>query len=64
MHVCITGDDGILVLDACPTRADFEGFSSNPDTLATSTSAGLPQPRIEPLGRVHDLLISDRVLAS
>lgn len=53
LHVCVAVDDGIVVYDACPSREVFTGFSQSPDFLAAVTAAGLPAPRVEPLGDVH-----------
>ena len=53
LHVCVAHDDGIVVFDACPSREVFTGFSQSPDFLGAVAAAGLPTPRVEPLGDVH-----------
>jgi hypothetical protein len=53
LHVCVALDDGIVVFDACPSRDVFADFSRSPEFLAAVAAAGLPVPRVEPLGDVH-----------
>jgi hypothetical protein len=53
MHVAVVGDGQLTILDACPSREVFEGFSQGEFFLSLLTKCGLPQPKIEPLGEVH-----------
>lgn len=53
LHVCVVHDDGILVLDACPSRAVFEQFSQSPQFRDAVATAGLPSPRVDLVGEVH-----------
>jgi hypothetical protein len=53
LHACVVTASGITVYDGCPSREDFEGFSAGDDFRSAVAAAGLPQPRIEPLGEVH-----------
>ncbi|HEX8864234.1 MAG TPA: hypothetical protein VF821_01140 [Lentzea sp.] len=54
VHACVVRPDGISVYDACPTREEFLAFSTG-DTFRTAlASAGLPEPRIQALGEVHE----------
>jgi hypothetical protein len=53
LHVCVAVDGGIVVFDACPSREVFAGFSQSSEFLAAVGAAGLPTPRVEPLGDVH-----------
>ncbi len=53
LHVCVARDDGIVVLDACPSREVFTDFAQSPEFLSAVAAAGLPTPRVEPLGDVH-----------
>lgn len=57
LRACIRQDGGIVVVDACPNRAEFEAFSVSPQFRAALAAAGLPQPRVEPIGEVHDLCV-------
>jgi hypothetical protein len=54
----IAGILGITVHDACPSRADFDGFTSGEEFRAALSRAGLPFPRIEPVGEIHDARFS------
>ena len=53
LHLCVARESGITVFDACPNRAEFVAFSTGADFRAALDAAGLPAPRIEPLGEVH-----------
>ena len=59
LHVLIRRPDGILVIDACPTREDFEAFQVSDRFASLLADAGLPFPRIEPLGDVEHLLVGE-----
>ena len=52
-HACVVAEGGITVFDGCPSRADFATFSTGPQFRGAVVAAGLPTPRIEPLGEVH-----------
>ena len=56
LHMCVVRDDGITVFDACPSRADFAGFSASPEFAGALQAAGLPRPRVEQLGDIHRAL--------
>ena len=56
LHLCVTRADGITVFDSCPSEADFVAFQADPGFRAAIADAGLPEPRIEPIGEVHALL--------
>ncbi|MGZ4125401.1 MAG: hypothetical protein ACXVQU_07595 [Actinomycetota bacterium] len=53
LHMCVRGDAGISVLDACPSRAVFDEFSRSPEFTAAIAEAGLPVPEIRGWGEVH-----------
>lgn len=55
LHICVVTDLGITVFDACPSREVFEGFSRSPEFLSVVSEAGLPQPRLDPLGEIHEV---------
>ncbi len=58
LHACVCGVDGITIYDACPDRATFEAFSSSEGFAAEVARAGLPAPRIVPLGEIHSATAS------
>ncbi|MEV6874204.1 hypothetical protein [Amycolatopsis sp. NPDC051128] len=53
LHACVSRETGITVYDGCPTREEFVEFSSGEGFRTALAAAGLPMPRIEPLGEVH-----------
>ena len=53
LHVCVRTQEGIVVFDACPSRADFVAFSNSAEFRQAVADARLPEPRLEPLGEVH-----------
>jgi hypothetical protein len=53
VHVCVVGEDGITVYDACPSPAVFDAFSTSPEFSEAVRAAGLPTPRVVRLGHVH-----------
>ena len=53
LQTCIVTARGITVYDACPTRAVFEEFHRGVVFRSAVAAAGLPLPRVEPLGEVH-----------
>lgn len=61
LHLCVISESGITIFDACPSRDVFEEFHRSDSFRAGLAGAGLPTPRIEPLGEVHATRI-DRAL--
>jgi hypothetical protein len=61
LHVCVLVEDGITVFDACQSREIFTAFSQSAGFRQALAEAGLPQPRLEPLGEVHDARVRDEV---
>ena len=53
LHVCVERVDGITVFDACPSREVFAGFSTGLEFRMAIDGAGLPAPRVEPMGEVR-----------
>jgi hypothetical protein len=54
LHLCLRADDGIVIVDTCPSRESFEAFSAGP-FRALRERHGLPEPdRLEdfPVHRV------------
>jgi hypothetical protein len=58
LHVCLSDDSGITVLDGCPTRSELESFAASPEFAAALAAAGLPTPVLRPVGEVHHALIN------
>jgi hypothetical protein len=61
LHICVVRDGGITAFDACPSRAVQEEFSTSPGFRAAVAAAGLPRPRVEPIGDVHTVHVSQAV---
>ena len=61
LQVCIERADGLTVLDACPDRATFEQFSASAGFQGAVAAAGLPVPRLEPLGDVVALTAREAI---
>jgi hypothetical protein len=53
VHLCVVRGDGLMVFDACPTKAVYEEFTTSDMFLGAVADAGLPVPRIEGLGDVQ-----------
>lgn len=62
LNVCVVHEAGISVYDACPSRDVFDDFSSSPELLDAMSAAGLPAPRVTPLGDVHAARLGDTTL--
>jgi hypothetical protein len=47
LHLCLKADDGIIIVDTCPSRDGFEGFVAG-TVRDLSGRHGLPEPeRVE-----------------
>ena len=46
LHACLRTDDGILVVDTCPTRARFEELRASGRFAELLARHGMPAPRI------------------
>ncbi len=57
LHIVVATEHSITVLDACPSRAVFEEFSTSRTFLTAIADAGLPSPTIEPLGEVAQAIV-------
>ena len=53
LNLCVEREGGVTVYDTCPSEADFLAFSVDPGFRAALAEAGLPEPRVEPLGEVR-----------
>ena len=55
LHLCLKADDGIIIVDTCPSRDAFEGFVAG-TMRDLSGRHGLPEPE-----RVEDFPVSGRL---
>ena len=62
LHVCVVRDGGITIYDACPSQEVFRAFTSDPGLKPAFAAAGLPEPRIEELGEVHNAAVVPEAL--
>jgi len=44
LHICLRATDGIVFIDTCPTKEDFESFAYGDDFRALRERHGLPTP--------------------
>lgn len=44
LHLCLRADDGIVVVDTCPSREAYEAFFGGGSFAALLTRHGLPEP--------------------
>jgi hypothetical protein len=51
LHACLVAPDGLVVVDTCPTREDWESVRASGWLRAELRAAGLPEPHI----REHDV---------
>lgn len=61
LHVCVSTDAGLTVYDACPSRADFEAFSTGHEFAAAIAGAGLPAPRPVAIGEIRNAVVNQAV---
>lgn len=48
LHLCLLSEDGIVLVDTCPTREVYEAFAASPEFRALRDRHGLPEPeRVE-----------------
>jgi hypothetical protein len=52
-HICVTHEGGISIVDTCPSREVFDGFSTSPELFSLMEDAGLPRPIAVPIGDVY-----------
>lgn len=53
LHLCVIDEGGLWVYDTCPSRDAFLAFSGGADLRNAFKAAGLPEPRVTPVGEVH-----------
>jgi hypothetical protein len=44
VNLCLRAPDGIVLVDTCPTREDFEAFSTSEEFRAARMRHGMPDP--------------------
>ena len=60
LHVCLRADDGIVLVDTCPSAEIFEAFVAGEGFRALRTRHGLPDPeRLEDFP-VHRAFVDGR----
>jgi hypothetical protein len=59
--LCVGTASGLTVFDTCPSRAEFEAFSGGDTLRAALAAAGLPRPRVEPIGDLHHAVVAEKV---
>ncbi|HZU74175.1 MAG TPA: hypothetical protein VE990_15540 [Acidimicrobiales bacterium] len=57
LHVCVTREGGLTVFDGCPSKEVFLQFSAGEMFAAAVAAAGLPTPRVTPLGEVKNAVM-------
>src|SRR4051794_27115667 len=62
LHVAVTTDRGITVLDACPDLETQRAFVVSPEFRGAIAEVGLPDPDVDVLGEVHFAHLSQSVL--
>jgi hypothetical protein len=58
LHIVILTDRGISVFDECPSREVAAAVHDGPEFHDLMAAAGLPSPRIEPLGDIESTIIT------
>jgi hypothetical protein len=53
LNICIAREGGITVVDTCTTREDAEAFAAGDTFAGALADAGLPTPRVEPVGDIR-----------
>jgi hypothetical protein len=57
LHLCLRADDGIAIVDTCPSKAAFEAFSHGP-FRALRARHGLPEPELLEDFQVHRVFVA------
>ena len=52
LHVCVSGDNGLSIIDSCPSKESFLSFASSSEFADALKTAGLPTPKVTPMGEV------------
>jgi len=57
LHVCVPSDNGLSIIDSCPSKESFLFFASSSKFADSLKSAGLPTPKVTPMGEVHTAFV-------
>jgi hypothetical protein len=44
LHLCLRAREGIVLVDTCPSREDYEAFAASAEFRALRARHGLPEP--------------------
>lgn len=58
LHLCMRARDGIVLVDTCPSREAYEGFSTGEALRALRRRHGLPEPRLVEDFPVHAAVVN------
>jgi hypothetical protein len=57
LHLCLRADDGLLLVDTCPSREVYEEFAASEGFRALRGKHGLPEPESLEDFPVHRALV-------
>jgi hypothetical protein len=61
LHLSVRTEQGVTIYDCCPSRDQFEAFSSSPEFAAALAEAGLPTPKVTPIGDIYYSYVAEQV---
>jgi hypothetical protein len=61
LQLCTVTERGLTVFDTCPSCEAFHEFVSGAMFSESVAAAGLPRPRIEPVGELHHTVVGESV---
>jgi len=61
LQLCTVTERGLTVFDTCPSRETFEEFIAGAMFGESVAAAGLPGPRIEPVGELRHTVVGEAV---
>jgi len=57
LHVCVPSEDGLSIIDSCPNKESFLSFASSSEFADALKTAGLPTPKVTPMGEIHTAFV-------
>lgn len=60
LHLCLRTDDGLLLIDTCPSREAFAAFAGSEAFAALRRRHGLPEPQRVEDHPVHAVFVGGR----